>query len=82
MIDADGKLESGQLYGNLLAEGSFDICKNVREDFGNEESIRGQYVLGWWYGPEVSIYSSIFLVHVECILSLLIRGCFPDVNFS
>ena len=55
VIDSDGKLESGQLFGNLVAEGSYEQCRRTKEDNQNPDAIQGQYVLGWWYGPVVSL---------------------------
>ena len=47
--DSDGKLESGLMSGNLIAEGSYEQCKNTKEDSAKADGIRGQYVLARWH---------------------------------
>ncbi|KAF5285095.1 hypothetical protein FQA39_LY16784 [Lamprigera yunnana] len=44
MFDANGKMESGLLRGNVRHLGSFDECISVNEDFGNITLI-GKYCL-------------------------------------
>ena len=66
MKDSDGKQESGQISGNLVAEGMYDQCREVREDnSSNPDAIRGQYVLAAWYGPIVSGRNKVFNYLVE-----------------
>ena len=37
------------MSGNLIAEGSYEQCKNTKEDSAKADGIRGQYVLARWH---------------------------------
>ena len=53
MFDATGQEESGKASGNLVSEGQYEQCRDVRKYTDGDDAVQSQYCLAWWYGALV-----------------------------
>ena len=53
VFDATGQEESGKASGNLVSEGQYEQCRDVRKYTDGDDAVQSQYCLAWWYGALV-----------------------------
>ena len=61
MFDATGQEESGKASGNLVSEGQYEQCRDVRQYTDDDDTVQAQYCLTWWYGAPVRLCNFMYI---------------------
>ena len=68
MFDATGQEESGKASGNLVSEGQYEQCRDVRQYTDDDDTVQAQYCLTWWYGAPVRLCKFMYMYMYEYVV--------------